>query len=120
MELQALSAQSGADVTNAIQQQTIRPPERNEAAQQRERADSEQRVADRVTLSTEAHLAAEQQTSPLPRVEQTEPNAPARPPEAAEPSPRPEQTERQTQADGRPPARSVARALEAYTQTTLV
>lgn len=118
MELQALSAQSGADVTNTIQQQAIRPPERNEAALQREQTDNEQRVADRVTLSSAATQAADQQNPPLPRVEQTERSEPVPQPDAAEPSPRPEASERQ--ADNRPAPRSVARALEAYTQTTLV
>ncbi len=128
MEVQSLNlnAQSGAVAAFANQQQAARPPERNEVARQREQEDTESRVGDRVTLSSAARQPTNQQNPSLPlqRTEQTDRNAQISPPNSTERAPRlvENNNPQQDQAGNRPPPQpqSVARALEAYTQTSLV
>lgn len=126
MEVQSLNSnvQSGAVATFANQQQTARPPERNEVARQREQEDTESRVGDRVTLSSAARQPTNQQNPTLQRTEQTDRNTEVRPSNSTERAPRLAENNnpQQAQAGNRPPPQpqSVARALEAYTQTSLV
>ncbi len=120
MELQSVSTQSNAITAYTSQQQAVRPPDRNQSTQN-DPQDAETRVADRVTLSPESRpipdplTAQTQQPTQAATVNRTD--------EAERPN-RPEENEKKAQAqDGnRPPPhpQSVAHALQAYTQATVV